>query len=500
MVAAIAVMIVAPSPANAPPPAAAAPPAPAAPAAPAPAPLGPMPRAGATIPPVPEITPASCGQLTPEFIELWVADNYSHLPRGDPYGIKQVALHPLFNRDFEIKRTVGDGSCLLHSFLTDVSPTYRSMTKAAKETVGAAFRKHIYAMLFPPDERMQIQGDDYNEWGDTETIDAQVIEREENEYVNEEFEDEMYDALARAYIRDTNGYLYDDDIEKLRACFKVRIIIVTRNPDRDYDIFRLGPNSPEELAAEFAEQTAANYTRYIMIYQSGVHFEAVRRRGADQYIFLYPEVREIIEASRGTGTATRERLIALFAPGAAVVVRVDSGRVRRLVVAPDGVRYAREFSGPVAPVEQVYLEPANHAEPPQLYSIKRILSVNGVGFRLSDYQPVEKPPSPEGVPGSPASSSATPELVAYNGRFPPLRVQVSSKRKGKGTGTRRKSSPPKVAAAAARRLPSSPKKATAAAPAPKHVTPRRKSKSPSPPVLSAAPSNSNNDPKTKKGK
>jgi hypothetical protein len=372
------------------------------------------------------------------------------------------------------------------------------MTEPAKEVVGAAFRKHIYAMLFPPDERMQIQEDDYDNWGDTETIDAQVIEREENEYVNEEFEDEMYDALARAYIRDTNGYLYDDDIEKLRACFKVRIIIVTRNPDRDYDIFRLGPNSPEELAAEFAEQTAANYTRYIMIYQSGFHFEAVRRRGTDQFLFLYPEVQEIIEASRGTGTATRERLIALFAPGTAVVVRVGSGRVRRLVVAPGGVYFAREFSGPVAPVEQVYLEPANHAEPPQLYSIKKILSVNGAGFRLSDYQPVEKPPSPEGVPGSPASTSATPE-EAPNARYPPLTVIESPIRKGKGKGTRRKSSPPKATAAATRRSPSPPKKAAAAV-APKHVTPRRKSKSPSPPVLSAAPSNSNNEASAKKGK
>jgi hypothetical protein len=247
----------------------------------------------------------------------------------------------------------------------------------------------------------------------------------------------------------------------------VRIIIVTRN-DVLHDIFRLGPHSPEELAAEFAEQTAANYTRYIMIYQSGVHFEAVRRRGTEQYFFLYPEVREILEASRGTVTATRERLIALFAPGTAVVVRVDSGRVRRLVVAPDGVYFAREFSGPVAPVEQVYLEPANHAEPPQLYSIKKILSVNGAGFRLSDYQPVERPPSPEGVAGSPAS--ATPELVPYNEQFPPLTIQNSAKRK------------PKTAAA-------------------KHITPRRKSKSPSPPVLAAAPNNSNNEATTvKKGK
>ena len=179
-----------------------------------------------------------------------------------------------------------------------------------------------------------------------------------------------------------------------------------------------------------------------------------------------------------------------------MVVRVGSGRVKRLVVAADGVRYAREFGGPVAPVEAVYLEPANHATPPVLYPVESILSVNGAGFRLSDYQPVERPPSPEGVPGSPASTSATPERLPYNERFPPLTIQDSLKRKGKGKGTRRKSSPPKAAAAAA----SPPKKAAAAAVAPKHVTPRRKSKSPSPPVLSPAPSNSNNEAGAKKGK
>ena len=475
---------------------------PASAAAPA-VPLGAMPRAGAAVAAVPGILPASCGRMTPEFIERWVADNYSHLPRGDPYGPRREEIHPAFNSEFEIKNTVGDGTCLLHSFLTDISPTYRSLTKAGKETVGAAFRKHIYAMLYPPDERMPIQEPDYLRFRSRPSIDARVIEREENEFVNDEFEDEMYDALARAYIRDTAGYLYDDDIQKLRNCFKVRIIIVTQNPDRDYDIFRLGPSSPEELAAEFAAEQEANvengYTRYIMIYQEGIHFEAVRRRGTDQYIFIYPEVQAILEASRGTATATRARLIELFAPGTPVIARIGEGRVKKFVVAADGVYFAREFGGPVAPVEAVYLEPVNHSTPPQLYPVESILSVNGAGFRISDYQPVEMPPSPEGRRVSPASTSATPE-EAPNARYPPLTVIESSK--GKGKGTRRKSSPPKATASATRRSPSPPKKATAAAAAfaPKHITPRRKSKSPSPPVLSAAPSNSNNEAGAKKGK
>ena len=472
-------------------------------AAVAPAPLGAMPRAGAAVAAVPGVTPASCGRMTPEFIERWVADNYSHLPRGDPYGPRREEIHPAFNSEFEIKENAGGGTCLIHAFLTDLSPTYRAMTHAAKVTVGAAFRKHIYAMLYPSDERMRIQEPDYLRFHTRPSIDARVIEREENGYVNEaEFEGELYDALARAYIRDTTGYLYDDDIQKLRNCFKVRIIIVTQNPDRDYDIFRLGPSSPEELAAEFAAEQEANvengYTRYIMIYQEGVHFEAVRRRGTDQYIFIYPEVQAILEASRGTATAIRARLIELFAPGTPVIARIGEGRVKKLVVAADGVRYAREFGGPVAPVEAVYLEPANHSTPPVLYPVESILSVAGAGFRISDYQPVEMPPSPEGVFASPASGS--PEPNANNARYPPLTLVESPKRKGKGT--RRKSSPPKATAAATRRSPSPPKKAAAAAAAvaPKHVTPRRKSKSPSPPVLSAAPSNSNNEAGAKKGK
>jgi hypothetical protein len=138
----------------------------------------------------------------------------------------------------------------------------------------------------------------------------------------------------------------------------------------------------------------------------------------------------------------------------------------------------------VAPVEAVYLEPANHSTPPQLYPVESILSVNGAGFRISDYQPVEMPPSPEGVFASPASGS--PEPNANNARFVRLTVIESPKRKGKVKGTKathRKSRSP------------SPAKST-------HASTKRKSKSPSPPrpTLPPAPNNSNNDASAVKAK
>jgi len=416
------------------------------PAVPASPPLGAVPREGAVVGAIPGIVPASCGRITPEFVERWVADNYSHLPQGDPYGVRHIDIHPAFNSEFEIKRTVGDGTCLLHSFLTDLSPTYRRMTKKAKETVGAAFRKHIYAMLYSPDARMQIQADDYEAFRSKRSIDAKVIARNNNKFVAEGFEDELYDALARAYIRDTLGYLYDDDIEKLRACFKIRIIIVTQNPDRDYDIFRLGPISPEELAAEFEREREINaengYTRYIMIYQSGIHFEAVRRRGTDQYIFIYPEVQDIIEASRGTGVDTRG-LKELFTQGTPVTVRTEEGGFLELIVGEDRVHFEGVI-GDIPQVDQVYLEPADHSVAPQLYPIANIIQVNGRGFRASDYQAAASPGSPRGVRGSPAPSLATPEHASYNGLYPPLHIITSPKRKGKskGKGTKRKSKSP----------------------------------------------------------
>ena len=416
------------------------------PAAPASPPLLAVPREGAIVGAIPGIVPASCGQLTPEFVEQWVADNYSHLPQGDPYGARHVDIHPVFNSEFEIKRTVGDGTCLLHSFLTDVSPTYRQMTKRAKETVGAAFRKNIYAMLYPPDARMQIQYDDYRTYRSRPSINAKVVARDNNGYVAEGFEDELYDALAQAYIRDTLGYLYDDDIEKLRACFKIRIIIVTKN-DVLHDIFRLGPVSPEELATEFASEQEANvengYTRYIMIFQEGAHFEAIRRKNTDQYIFIYPEVQAIIEASRGAGIDARG-LKELFTQGTPVTVKTEDGGFLELIVGEDRVHFEGVIDD-VPQVDQVYLEPADHEVAPRLYPIRDIVSVNGRGFRASDYQVAASPGVLSGKHGSFASTSATPERSSYHGQFPPLRVVAPAKRKGKSKGTRRRlPSPPKL--------------------------------------------------------
>jgi hypothetical protein len=409
-------------------------------AAPAPAPLVAVPREGAIVGAIPGIVPASCGQMTPEFIEQWVADNYSHLPQGDPYGSRDLVIHPAFNSEFEIKRTVGDGTCLLHSFLTDISPTYRGMTERAKEVVGAAFRKHIYAMLYPPDERMKIQRADYVRYYRTPSIDAKTIKRANKKRIGNDFEDELYDALAQAYIRDTLGYLYDDDIQKLRDCFNIRIIIVTQN-DVSHDIFRLGPVSPEELAAEFEREQEANvengYTRYIMIFQEGAHFEAVRRQGTDQYIFIYPEVQAIIEASRGVGINARRGLKTLFVPGTPVTVQTEDGEYVDLIVGEDGVHY--EDRGNDLPlVDQVYLEPADHSVAPQLYPIGDIMTVNGRGFRAADYQAAPSPGVLSGKHGSLASTSAPPKLSPYREQFPPLRVVVSAKRKGKSKGTKRR--------------------------------------------------------------
>jgi hypothetical protein len=179
-----------------------------------------------------------------------------------------------------------------------------------------------------------------------------------------------------------------------------------------------------------------------MIYQSGIHFEAIRRRNTDQYIFIYPEVQDIIEASRGAGIDSRG-LKELFTQGTPVTVRTEEGGFLELIVGEDQVHYEGVIDD-IPQVDQVYLEPADHSVAPQLYSIRDILTVNGRGFRAANYQAVASPASLSGKHGSLVSNSATPELSSYNGAYPPLRVVASPKRKKKSKGhvTKRKSKSP----------------------------------------------------------
>ena len=337
--------------------------------------------------PSPPINPASCNKLRLAFVDAWVASITEFLAAeiaavraladpGAPRGTRNEDVHPAFNRDFQVKLTEGDGTCLIHAFLTDVSPTYRSLpTRFVQGVVGRAFRKRVYAQLRPHDEEMLVSAGDYA------TARANPSTRARTAV---EGGAPVYYVNARAYIRDTDGFLYDaPDIENLQECFGVRIII-TKSDGRIGHIRLKGDVGPVDLRREYDGEVAANipadkYTPYIMIFQTPGHYEAVKRRGAEQYIFTYPEVRDVLEGAVEAEAVVDADIKARLRPGAVLSLVGD----RVAVVHADGVRQLfHPFpDAPATPVG-VYIEGAAGEE---LVSLTEILMVDGEPFNSIPY-------------------------------------------------------------------------------------------------------------------
>ena len=287
----------------------------------------------------PKVSPASCSKLNQAFVDNWMAGIAGSLAveiarhrRDPPRGIRNESVHPAFNRDFVVKQTEGDGTCLIHAFLTDMSPVYRGLPRTVQGIVGRAFRKQVYAFLFPADAEMKLEQEDYDHFAEPEpsTHAREVVMDDGNVELR---------ANARAYIRDTNGYLYDTDVAHLQECFGVRILLITKS-DVAHDRIRLiGEVNPDDLAREYATEQAANipadkYTKYMLIFVRPGHYEGIKHRTRDQYLFGYPDVRDVIQAAVGQGvvidTGLKERLV----PG--TVVTLADGRV--VAVHESGVR------------------------------------------------------------------------------------------------------------------------------------------------------------------
>jgi len=270
----------------------------------------------------PVVTPASCSKLRPEFAEQWIAGLAGSLAveiarhrRDAPRTTRKEAIHAAFNRDFEIKLTEGDGTCLIHAFLTDISPSYRSLPRTVQRIAGQAFRRQVYAFLHPADAEMKLEQEDYDGFAvRTPSTHARIVDVDGNHELR---------AKARAYIRDTDGYLYDTDVAHLQECFGIRILLITKSAIKHDRIRLIGEVSPADLLKEYNTEVAANipadkYTKYIMIFVRPGHYEGVKRNGSEQYIFSYPEVRDIIQAAVGQTTMLSDDLKLLFRRNALV--------------------------------------------------------------------------------------------------------------------------------------------------------------------------------------
>lgn len=249
------------------------------------------------------ISPASCSKLRYDFIEDWVKgyivrpEIQALIQRFKGFPLKPTRLEtidPAFDKDFEIKETVGDGTCLIHAFLTDLSPTYRSFSEDVQGPIGRAFRKDVYAKLRLANEPMAIEFPDYQTVKGIPSVKAATKKDAGGATI--------YTADARHYIQDSGGYLYDTDVDFLMECFGIRVIVLTKSAVK-YDRIRLkGEVDPKDLAREHAVEVAANippekHVHFIMIYQRGGHYEAVRRKGREQYVFTYDEMKDVIEAA-----------------------------------------------------------------------------------------------------------------------------------------------------------------------------------------------------------
>ena len=72
---------------------------------------------------------------------LKTTDFLKNLPKTEIYSKEN--LTNLFYNFYKI-RTVGDGTCFVHSFLTSVSETYRKIPYADRSDVGKKFRQEYY--------------------------------------------------------------------------------------------------------------------------------------------------------------------------------------------------------------------------------------------------------------------------------------------------------------------------------------------------------------------
>jgi hypothetical protein len=333
----------------------------------------------------PVVSPASCSKLNQAFVDNWIAGKAGSLAveiaryrRDPPRPTRKEIIAPAFDRDFVIKQTEGDGTCLLHAFLTDMSPAYRSLPRTVQRMTGQAFRKQVYAFLFPADVEMKLEQEDYDNFAEPEPS------TRAREAVMDDGNIELR-ANARAYIRDTDGYLYDTDVAHLQECFGVRILLITKSEVKHDRIRLIGDVNPADLAREYAGEQSANipadkYTKYILIFVRPGHYEGIKHRTRDQYIFGYPEVRDVIEAAVGQEAAVDMDLKEMLAPD--TIVTLVDGRVA--TVHEDGVRgWFPPFEGASYVPISVNLDVGETA--PYLADLTEIVSIGDMPFDSIPY-------------------------------------------------------------------------------------------------------------------
>jgi len=284
--------------------------------------------------PLPEpVRPGYCGKLSPEFVDDWMEaakifvddeeeESYSMYKYKFTTNTKaangSIVVNELPDK-FIRTDNAADGTCLLHAFLTAVSPVYRSLSLDNKGILGRAFRQKVYAKLFPDSTTIKIVKEDFNKVSKHVNLGNRVMKGlgSEDDHI----------VPARKYIEyvgsvdrgSSHGYLYDFDAKKLAQCFNVNIIMVLDNI--------------MNIRLEEDDSPAGKKKPWIMIHQAGAHFTTIHKK--DKYIFTGDEIqplREWVDAARDkdkTVFSSKDRKD--YAEGSLVVYKGDPRIIREYV-------------------------------------------------------------------------------------------------------------------------------------------------------------------------
>ena len=209
--------------------------------------------------------------------------------------------------DLRVCKTIGDGSCLIHSFLNSTSEAYRSINDKNKGSVGMFFRGQIIS-LFYLDELIELINSHFkaeiflnnNLEFNLNTINGEILGQLRGSDVKKmkseakilfkekfvrlfknEFNQELtgkstiIDDISDKYVEwftidALYIYLEDDAIQKMADIFKINILVFVFNQSSNnqiYSIFYSGKRR-EEMTTEFISTMPDNNCPWIIMYNS----------------------------------------------------------------------------------------------------------------------------------------------------------------------------------------------------------------------------------------
>lgn len=201
--------------------------------------------------------------------------------------------------DLKVCKTIGDGSCLIHSFLNSTSDAYRSINDKNKGSVGMFFRGQIISLFYLDelielinskfiDDKIDLKLNNIN--GEILRqlqgfVDRNKIKIEAKNLFEQKFKNEfnqeligkmdILDEISNKYVEwfTINAlyiYLEDDAIQKMADIFKMNILVFVFNQSFDnqiYSIFYSGKKR-EEMTTKFISTMPDNNCPWIIMYNS----------------------------------------------------------------------------------------------------------------------------------------------------------------------------------------------------------------------------------------